>query len=313
MSSVVNGIVSYVHKLPNLTSSCYLNALMQLLVQVPEVVEYFNEQDPPAGESTISLSIAMKRFFCAISLTNAKAVTTEHKNLLTTIIQTSKGQFKSNFHEDPSELFDWVLERLTKERPEGTFASFKDLFKIQLNTGLRCLVCSDRMYSVASHTYMSVPIPSKSKKRSTIDACLLECFTESPYDCNGIERMCSYCNHVSECMHTLDIAQTSKVVTIVFPRFDGLTRVKNDIFIEIPLLFTSQVLLDKSYDLVGFIAHHGPSLAYGHFTTVIKDPENSSWIEVNDNLPVKFIEDSNQLWGQAYMAMYRLIKGTIKS
>jgi uncharacterized UBP type Zn finger protein len=138
----------------------------------------------------------------------------------------------------------------------------------QLAHHIQCNTCAHSQIEFEDFNYLTCPLQPNSINDITIEMTDI-----SP-------RSCGACN-TSPVLSSTEIAQAPPVLFILLGRFDDAYR---KIHAEVDL---QQQLVTKSnrlYELTAVIQHEGPTSVTGHYTTLLKHPQNQQWFMCNDLL-----------------------------
>ena len=140
------------------------------------------------------------------------------------------------------------LESLTTSYPRA-------LFQFTLKKSFTCRNCQEEFSSYSQSSTLNVYPTISSKMSLLVDNCLI----------GTLVRFCNKCNRDTSHYESLNFDDPPKVLTILINRFEysrHSRKLKTSITIDKHLKIGS-----GTYDLCGFIEHHGDSLSSGHYTS----------------------------------------------
>ena len=287
----VNGLIG----LPNLGATCYMNSVIQILSNLPEMKEIFLSRRKFQSDLAASFAQLMRE-----SWDSSRTSASPH--LLQKILHTFPGLQRGQ--QDPLEFLKFFLEKLEKEVKE-----VKINFSGWITHNTECARCHDETEQTNGFDDLALAIPSSAKV--TLESCLeAQLKTREMSDVR-----CQKCRTLENAIQRAKISLAPDTLCLQLQRFRRQNNVikKNQTEVTFPLvgLDLTKWSLEKKekYSLVGVVCHHGEDVEAGHYTAFVYSEDRKSWYSSNDKnvLPVRVTEvTSKSTLSSCYMLFYRL-------
>lgn len=268
--------------LPNLGNTCYLNSLIQILLNMHCVREYL-----------FSIQICEKEYCLICGLRRLLdwylgKGTGDITRFITCLMIHNK-EYRNNDQHDTYLLFLYIINIQADNHSEINLSGF---FNIDITSTLQCMKCNKKLRRIEKMNSLSLEY-ANTLERSLQKYLDKEILTD--------KIICTNCNTSSYFKKYPKIKKSNKIFTIHIKRFTSdnfkLKKIRKDINIPDTLKIKR-----KNYRLFGFIVHKG-RISYGHYTSfVIKNNECYMF----DDISVKSV-DIDMYLNQAYVLFYERI------
>jgi ubiquitin C-terminal hydrolase len=196
---------------------------------------------------------------------------------------------------------------------QNEFSIIKNLFGFMSHVLIECNHCSNKSHNFDVNQILQLSI---NDNLSTLEECMDEYIKlETMDDSNKIT--CEFCRKKNKSIKRTMIWTTPKILIIQLKRFKindiGIIsgKINNNITYPIYNLNISKYIdslspYNKSnYNLFAINCHHGNTINYGHYTTIIQNRYNTKWYEYNDAKNLNEIDNIEQLiTNNAYLLFY---------
>jgi ubiquitin carboxyl-terminal hydrolase 2/21 len=200
------------------------------------------------------------------------------------------------------------------------------LFYSEQSSSLKCCSCNFDKISYNIINFLIFPLEkirlllSKKKPGGFYELSLEECFelNEEPDTLDGFNQIyCNNCKKQSNALSSNKLYNCPEVLTIILNRGKGL---EFNVEFKFPFhLNIEKYIVDKScgstYELIGVIAHLGPSGMSGHFIAYCKSPYDRNWYCYNDSIVSHCIniKEEVKLKSIPYVLFYQKIKNYVQT
>ncbi|XP_074012099.1 ubiquitin carboxyl-terminal hydrolase 50 [Numenius arquata] len=309
--------------LMNLGNTCYMNAILQCLCSLPQLVEYFlsgkhkTAQHKEIGQSAIAFGCLMSDMW----LGEFDCVSPEAFH---SVLEKRYPAFRKTTQQDAQEFLICVLNELhealkSSERRCVTDAKasrgsvsetsiITQLFEGQLSYEITCLECKTTTERPESFTVLSLPVPSKSM--CSLGDCL-KCFFQQDTLTWNNQIHCSWCGTKQDAVVKATITKAPQIIIFHLKRFEWQDKHKGKLSTTIcyPLSdldlspYTAQpVRRDAEYSLCAVVNHSG-FLDDGHYTAFCEHSVTKNWYRFDDD-HVTEIPNSSVQSDTAYLLFY---------
>ena len=287
----VNGLIG----LPNLGATCYMNSVIQILSNLPEITKIFLSSKHFQSDLADSYAQLMRQ-----SWESPQTSASHHllRKIIHTFPELQRGQ------QDPSEFLRCFLAELEKEVKE-----VKSTFSGWITHNTKCSNCQNESEQTNGFHDLSLAIPSSPKV--TLEDCLQA--QMKPREMSDVR--CGKCQKVQNACQSTKLSLAPDTLCLQLQRFRSQNNVTKKILTEVtfPLvgLNIDHWSLEKNekYSLVGVVCHHGEQVEAGHYTAFVYSEDKKSWYSCNDKnvSPVRVTEvTSKSTLSSSYMLFYRL-------
>ena len=284
--------------LRNLGNSCYLNAIIQNLKNLPKFLYELTQHnsEPMTGGVTAEIVELIRKMqteqYKVISPTAFKKA-----------VKRSIPHFDDGKQQDAQEFVTWLLDSIENEKT--TADKSLGMFYGSYENVLECMKCKRRTEKTEKFNCLTLAIPQKSGKITLADCMKLAQNTEEiERDCNRcecIQETCT-CDLESKCKSvkakkTLRIQKYPDVLMIQIKRFEEDK--KNNKHVDIPMKLKKE---NNFYNLVGTVEHSGAPNG-GHYKAKCWDEKRNKWYMMDDG-NVEPIKPSAVNTEKAYLLFY---------
>eukprot|EP00817_Percolomonadidae_sp_ATCC50343_P000483 CAMPEP_0117425564 /NCGR_PEP_ID=MMETSP0758-20121206/5820_1 /TAXON_ID=63605 /ORGANISM="Percolomonas cosmopolitus, Strain AE-1 (ATCC 50343)" /LENGTH=561 /DNA_ID=CAMNT_0005210143 /DNA_START=585 /DNA_END=2267 /DNA_ORIENTATION=+ len=148
---------SNVHGLQNLTNTCYMNSVFQMLVKIPQILDYYYKHEPLYEEDDIAKEF---RQFVRHYQTSPEKVL--QPTSLVAAIKNLNSEYNNFRQNDSSALMDYIINHLHEdmEKVEGEKTYIHQHFFGEKETTITCKTCGNVSTSIEEFLTLNLPIPS---------------------------------------------------------------------------------------------------------------------------------------------------------
>ncbi|KAI9990698.1 hypothetical protein PInf_018255 [Phytophthora infestans] len=358
--------------LQNLGNTCFMNSCLQCVSNLPALVKYFhpglyareiNDTSPTKGALATAFGDLIKALRTGDKFTATRPV--ELKRVIGKIASRYTGYDQQDAQEFLRFLLDGLHEDLNrvrrkpayyeiKDRPEAkdrdvsdeywkfylerNASTLSELFCGQLRSEIRCETCNHRSLCFDVFWDLSLPVPKKIGKNSTmrissgffsggrtasasgdtasamsIHDCL-KAYTEQEFLGDDAAYYCQKCKTHRSVAKKISVYRLPNVLVLHLKRFSYSTFSRDKVStsisfpaqsLDIAEYCASDAVVDGStlYDLTG-IVHHMGSLNGGHYTAECLNADTQEWFDFNDG-SVTAIKKPELYSSSAYMLFYQ--------
>lgn len=272
----------------NLGNSCYMNSVLQSILNSKYCVEYFeklNESVRPLNLTEEIKSSLLNNLLCIYRMRKSQKEQIHvispklfHEKLITSAIGFTRGR-QSDAHELYVALldnFDNTINQIN-EKYHQKLPLFTSLFQSKSISCSQCLCCGSE--SEYSEEFVSFFLGLKNKTSLTDRLRALQ----SPEYLSGTgKRECAICKISQEKRVLTTFPNLPNVLVFQIQRFEydkvnqQLKKLKNIVPFPSALLFQN-----RQYSLSSVIVHIGESLESGHFVSLLRVEDH--WVLANDS------------------------------
>ncbi|XP_017660479.1 PREDICTED: inactive ubiquitin carboxyl-terminal hydrolase 50 [Lepidothrix coronata] len=306
--------------LQNLENTCYMNAVLQCLCSLPQLVEYFlsgrwnTALRTEIGESATAFGCLMSDMW----LGDFDYVSPEAFH---SVFGKQYPTFSRRTQHDAQEFLICVLDELheafkessrhragAEARGSGSGTSIiTQLFEGQLSYGITCLKCNTITDRPESFTVLSLPIPSR--RVCSLQECL-DCFFQPDTLTRNNQIHCYWCGTNQDATVKATITRAPQIIIFHLKRFawQDKHRRKLSTTVDYPLQnldlspYSSTFSYNEVYSLCAVVNHAG-DIDYGHYTAFCKHSTTKHWYSFDD-VQVTKISDSAVQTDTAYLLFY---------
>ncbi|XP_018536475.1 ubl carboxyl-terminal hydrolase 18 [Lates calcarifer] len=302
--------------LTNYHLSCCVNTLLQTLSATWEVADVLErwETGGVRGDSH-SVPLQLKNVLAAMRSDSPQHV--PHRDFLHCL---DRNCVRLNTQHDADEVFLSILNFVQQQMDDKTLAlEIQDLYKISVETHLRCLDCSS--VQTRSSYLLSLPLHIK-EDHNSLESCISSFLEEQ--ELRDINRcFCAQCGTKTPSKQGVKLLSLPHILCVHLKRFRSsrvYTR-KLDCRVSFPETFDfSEIVRDAfstdfaqnecKYTLYAVVVHSGYAM-YGHYTAFIRHRTNQRWFYADDShIQQASWEEVQKTYGgrysdTAYMLMYR--------
>ncbi|GLD48348.1 ubl carboxyl-terminal hydrolase 18 [Lates japonicus] len=302
--------------LTNYHLSCCVNTLLQTLSATWEVADVLErwETGGVRGDSH-NVPLQLKRVLAAMRSDSPQHV--PHRDFLHCL---DRNCVRLNTQHDADEVFLSILNFVQQQMDDKTLAlEIQNLYKISVETHLRCLDCSS--VQTRSSYLLSLPLHIK-EDHNSLESCISSFLEEQ--ELRDINRcFCAQCGTKTPSKQGVKLLSLPCILCVHLKRFRnsrGYTR-KLDCRVSFPETFDfSEIVQDAfstdfaqnecKYTLYAVVVHSGYAMC-GHYTAFVRHRTNQRWFYADDShIQQASWEEVQKTYGgrysdTAYMLMYR--------
>ena len=284
--------------LRNLGNSCYMNAVVQNLKNLPNFLQEITQNNPEQTRGGVTAEI--------IELIR-RMQTEQYKMVSPTslrkAVKDSIPLFNDGKQQDAQEFVTWLLETIEKEKT--TKDECRGMLYGMYENVLECMKCKRRTEKQEEFNCLRVAIPQKSSKVTLADCLKLWQNTEEIERdccrCECTEEICK-CDLENKCRavkakKTLKIKRYPNVLMIQIKRFEEGK--KNNKHVDVPMKLNQD---NNIYNLVGTVEHSGAPNG-GHYKAKCWNEKRNRWYLMDDG-NVEPIKPSATNTEKAYLLFY---------
>ncbi|CAK9078885.1 Ubiquitin carboxyl-terminal hydrolase 17-like protein C (Deubiquitinating enzyme 2) [Durusdinium trenchii] len=264
----------------NTGNSCYVNALLQVLVRIDALVKTIESHD------NLSASDAAKRFVKVVSF----RASVDKKPDVAAVFNPSDIKqdvgFANGHQQDVHEFFVLLLDTWERQLRSRALSS---LFESKVSYNLSCAHCAhSRTTQTEAFSHLSLDLPDQP---TTVDTLLDHYFGVTDLD----DYKCDACGQRGA-QRTTQPESLAKVLVLQLKRF-GHTGAKRQARVS---LQESLKLAGNIFQLHGVVFHRGSTIHFGHyvaatssrFSKADSDGDDNSWTMFNDETVRRGLEPS---------------------
>jgi len=299
--------------LKNMTSTCYLNSIIQQLYMIPTLRETIIKIDNPYKNNVL---YELQLLFSALKIYDNSYYDPRSfviANNLSFIEQMDADEFYvtliDKIEKDIKDIYSIKDKNKTIEDKKDNY-KYKDLFKyffgINVLDELQFVDCEHKRYNEFCYYNIQLEI----KNFSNINESLKNYFKEEVMD--GDNKInCEQCNTKRICHKHLLLKSLPNILVICLKRFEfdyeTMLKYKLNKYFEFPFnlnlkdyMIENNTEQSTEYELTGIVIHNGIS-DFGHYYDIIKSPDNK-WYKFNDENVFEFKEEDipNEAFGNKY-------------
>ena len=327
--------------LDNIGATCYMNATLQSLCNIPKLQNYFlynNElyQMPNAilskafgdvmrnlyDRNKNKVSYAPKHFKEIISEMNPLfrgVAANDSKDLILFLLEKMHEELNMPINYNPEPNISNELMEFRKGYYSVNFSIFQQTFIHEVESRIKCCNCGFEVISYNAYNFIIFPLEKIREQKSQIqpqgfyEVTLNDCFEinqmkeylqgDSEVYCNGCRKIC-----VAENYSTLNTCPD--ILIIILNRGKGIQyEVNFDFPMRLDLFnYVKEKNKNTQYELISIIVHTGGSDMSGHFFSYCKSNIDKKWYRYNDSR-VDMLDDNYQITiknvGLPYVLFYQ--------
>jgi ubiquitin carboxyl-terminal hydrolase 8 len=266
--------------LTNIGNTCYMNSAIQCLSNIPQLTEWAKKQQSSKHQKTVTQAYS-SLIQSMWSGDNSYVIPHDIKQR----VSQRAPIFSDYAQKDSHEFMNSLLNALHSEFEENDSSEERssivtDLFRIQTESGVKCLHCGT--YDSTEETTYCLPLPLGDESEVSLETLLNNFVKEEQLD--G-EYYCSNCQELRLATQKTSILHPLPPVIIVqLKRFTfDETNDKLNALVTYPIVNWKVDDNDNSlYDLVAVSMHVG-NLKRGHYTTYARLNASDQWYDFNDS------------------------------
>ena len=334
-----NGLIG----LQNVGATCYMNAALQCLSNIPNLRKYFLKHKSKINKPVINrLSSALLTIF--ENLWENKLIDYFIPQEFKDIISEMNPLFEGIQANDTKDLLLFILETIHNElneiktkTPENEFYNptnynyvfnnfcqyyknnfnsvISDLFYGMNNSMMTCCSCNSTTHNVQCFNILFFPLEEvrkfKGYQQNIVN--LYDCFEynqKQEFMMGDNQISCNQCFRMANAIIQSKIIISPNILVINFNRGRGLIYDIKVIFQEY-LEIQNFVYYQQSphyYELIGVVTHLGGSDMSGHFIAFCKNSENNKWYKFNDAIVTESSFQEVVSFGVPYVLFYSYTK-----
>ncbi|XP_061570801.1 ubl carboxyl-terminal hydrolase 18-like isoform X2 [Cololabis saira] len=303
--------------LSNYYLSCCVNTLLQTLSATWELTDLLERWDA-AGERADDCNVPLQLRRVLVTMRGDLPQPAPHRDFLHCL---DRNRIRLNVQHDADEVFLSILNFVQQQMGNKNLAlEIHNLYKISVETHLRCLECSS-IQTRKSHM-LSLPLHIR-EDDNTLEDCVKSFFEDQ--DLRGINNcFCKGCGKKMPSRQGIKLCALPDILCIHLKRFRnsrGFIRKLNS-RVTFPENFDPSEILKEAfstdfaqsgctYTLYAVVVHCG-SAESGHYTAYVRDRADKCWYYADDSHvqkaswgQVQTIFGGPNSRGTAYMLMYR--------
>jgi ubiquitin C-terminal hydrolase len=288
--------------LKNMTSTCYLNSIVQQLYMIPSLRETIIKIENP---STTNILYELQLLFSSLKIYENSYYDPRSfviANNLNFAEQMDADEFYGTLidkiEKDIKEIYSTKINDKSQENKKDNY-KYKDLFNyffgIRVLDELQFVDCRHKRYNEFCYYNIQVEI----KNCNNLYESLNNYFKAEVMD--GDNKInCEECNTKRICHKHLLLKSLPKILVICLKRFEfdyeTMLKFKLNKYFEFPFQLNMKDYMienhkekNTEYDLTGIVVHNGVS-DFGHYYDLIKGPDNK-WYKFNDENVTEFNEE----------------------
>jgi ubiquitin carboxyl-terminal hydrolase 8 len=303
--------------LANLGNTCYINATLQILAQIPELNDYLMRQTLPSGSDTI-LVVEWRQLVQMIRSNHCSIIPGRFVEQMRQVaIQKGRHEFASPHQNDSVDYLDFMLDCIHVSLDRVSMTSgckevneyldkqrltiVSQLFMTcTLNRYLHPVTKLREFYKIEHEYRIGLPIPDLPKV--TLQECLTQCFKSERME--GENAWYDEKEKKKKPVYKLSaLCHTPPILVLHLIRWrENLT--KKETLVESPLeldLTPFTIYRESSkYALFGILNHQG-NMGGGHYYAYVKKDQ---WFSIDDGF-VQSMSESSLIHPDNYCLFYR--------
>ena len=283
MPQSIHADYSSVKGLNNLGQTCYFNCIVQCLFHCSS----FRNSIENVPQSALSIPVLreLQRLFTRMNRSSPSTHLSPSRcfSAVMKIPECQRANMNKTQQEDARGFFLMLVEHLhQKIRP------LSNLFEGELLSSVSCQRCSHSRAINVPFKYLALSLPADindqysyaNPRTHDIDD-LLDGYVR-PEFITGYR--CDHCGVQDITEKKLDILRTPQILVLGLKRFKGLRKINDFVAFpsELGLKYASASNEEhQRYQITGVVVHKGPSIAAGHYISIVYS--EGVWLEINDS------------------------------
>ncbi len=288
----------------NLAATCYLETNIQMLGQIPIVVQTVLDGEVPGNAIVRAFRNLMVQQWRDPS--NEGDFPLDPTELLTAIRQGPGGRDYTTYRQqDAQESFAILVDQLKEVYP-----ALRGIFDIRTQSMMSCPHCGARV-APQREIQLAVSIPQGREEALTVQDCIeatLGLSEHGGYTCTSevclAERPLVADRQVAARAVPTQVLHAPPILTVHLKRFRYLDE-ERSIKLHTPITVSEHIALpvdagEIRYRLIGVTYHAGPTLQSGHYTTTVLNHRTGEWLNADDD----FVTVMNPIGEETFSRRY---------
>ncbi|KAL7750044.1 Ubiquitin carboxyl-terminal hydrolase 37 [Sorochytrium milnesiophthora] len=271
----------------NLGNTCYLNAVLQALINLPTFVKTLR---PTANSATTLPGL----IHSIIDERKVNANTAIGPNAIVRYMANNTKKFNIGIQEDAHEFLLELLELLHEEQQSADSSDIQRTFGTTLGKSVACSQCGQVSTSSEHLRVLSVDLPRRRPLLDTLpQATTVDQLIQTYLAPEPVEYRCSRCEHDRATVRH-SITAAPRVLVVHLKRFDfqvnaatdtvALTKRSDHVRLDQHLRVPCAGSHFAPYRLQAVVHHIGASMQHGHYVCDVFTESTQSWRRYDDSL-----------------------------
>lgn len=298
--------------LRNLGNTCYMNAVLQMLLGIPAFVRRVTDATQMATFSSMAEGSASSSFYMCFCEFVRQAESRQSSVVSPTELKRIMGQIDSRFQgynqEDAHEFFSHVLNAIDEDLDilGLEHGPSYECFSLAMKQELSCCLCEHIKALEEDYLDLSLHLPEAIEKTSLSLEGVLADFMAA----ETVEWTCPGCNGKGQAAMTHVISRCPRTLVLHLKRFDGdgkklVTPVTLPLTLDLQQYVSGATAVSARYTLKSLVVHIGTTIRSGHYICFSQGSQDGRWRRYNDSR-VDFVDESTALENtkNAYILCY---------
>ena len=283
--------------LPNVGNSCYMNSILQIIANIPEIRNFLLNESNFGEKLTETVSAIVK------AVSDSKSKTGVSRDLLKTVLKYFP-EFRS-YQQDPQEFLRKLLTKMKEKK-------CKDIFNGKIKSHVKCNTCNSISTTTDDIEDISLTIPSTGEEN--LEDSLKKHFRPEVLKRDNCVN-CFKCRKKQDSTKNLTIATTPDILCLHLKRFKtkfsgkrcSTTKIETCVNFPFSDLTLSDNQPAEKFSLIGVVSHLGSRVDGGHYVAFCLNQTNNIWLKCDDD-QVQQVPAHKVAAAQAYMLFYQMVK-----